>query len=62
MTDDDRVTCIACRNNRGGWCQKPREAGIAISRRPFELGPDLAEQPQRCPAHEAKPEPRSPKC
>lgn len=46
---DDLVTCAACRNYRGNRCHDARNSGIW--RTPVaEVGRDLAELPQRCPA------------
>lgn len=47
---DDRVTCTRCGLNRQCRCFNPIGAGLSTKARPFELGRDLAETPQRCPA------------
>ena len=55
---DDMVTCMTCRNRQRGQgglmaCMQPRKAGLTIAPREtyLTLGRDLAELPQRCPAH-----------
>lgn len=51
MTDDDRVTCATCRHYRPGRCTQHKAAGM-----PQEIGRDLAELLQRCPAHVPRPQ------
>jgi hypothetical protein len=46
QSDDDRVTCTTCRNYRPGQCIQWRQA-LLLTR---EIGPALAQLPQRCPA------------
>ena len=49
MTDDNRVTCSACANLRGGLCTQSKRAGFVSQR--IEIGSTLANQPQHCPAY-----------
>ena len=50
---DGMVTCRQCDNLRNGKCQQARAAGL-IPWASIEIGRDLANLPQRCPAHQAK--------
>jgi hypothetical protein len=62
--DDDRVRCVDCRRNSNWRCLEPVLAGLVrvalpSPRRPaphrkvwpVDLGRQLMEMPQRCPAH-----------
>lgn len=53
MTDDDRVTCAACRHLIDGWCKQAKRTGIS-HRASIEIGTTLANLLQRCPAFKAK--------
>ena len=46
---DDRVSCIDCEHHRPGRCSSYRRAGLSGP----DVGHDLAELPQWCPAFEA---------
>ena len=53
--NDDRVRCKACRNFQRGQCADPTRAGLTVDRyKRCEIGPELAELLQRCPAHRPK--------
>lgn len=49
---DTRARCIDCAGLRGGYCTRPREAGLCGSR-PVEMG-TLKEMPQNCPGFVAR--------
>jgi hypothetical protein len=49
MTDDDRTTCLACANFRGGRCHQAKLA-FGSPWASIEIGTTLANLPQRCPA------------
>lgn len=51
--DDDRVTCVQCANLKAGRCMNAKCAGLS-QWASIEVGRDLANLPQRCPAFVAK--------
>ena len=51
---DTRPRCTACRNLRGSWCQAAKAALLAHRDGRAEIGPTLANMPQRCPAFLAR--------
>ena len=54
MDEDTRPRCTACRNLRGSWCQAAKAALLAHRDGRAEIGPTLANMPQRCPAFLAR--------
>lgn len=53
MTEDQRVTCTACRNCRAGRCHQAQQAGLS-SRAVAEVGTTFANLPQHCSGFKAK--------
>ncbi len=47
--DDDRKSCVECKNYSGNRCHQAKSAGLSPWAS-IEIGRDLAELPQRCPA------------
>jgi hypothetical protein len=50
---DDMVTCRECQHLRAGRCMQARRAGLSPCAS-IEIGRDLSEMPQRCPAFQSK--------
>lgn len=54
MSDDDRNRCTECALLIASHCTQPKRAGLSERFGKAEIGPELAQLLQRCPAFRQK--------